>query len=81
MLFNQIFDGNNDGDSISCCELPYPIVVRYIRFRPVSWEDKICMRVGVFGIGNVTGNFFLLLSAISKRFPFSISVKPLSIDF
>jgi len=45
----KIFDGNKDGSSISCCELPYPIVIRYLRFRPVSWQEKICLRVGVFG--------------------------------
>ena len=53
----QIFDGNKDGGSISCCELPYHLVVRYLRFKPVSWESKICLRIGVFGIGNVTGNY------------------------
>ena len=42
---------------MSCCELPYPIVIRYLRFRPVSWEEKICWRVGVYGIGNVTGKY------------------------
>lgn len=53
----QIFDGNKDGGSISCCELPYHLVVRYLRFKPVSWESKICLRIGVFGIGNVTGKY------------------------
>lgn len=53
----QIFDGNKDGGSITCCELPYHLVVRYLRFKPVSWESKICLRIGVFGIGNVTGKY------------------------
>ena len=57
-LLVQIFDGNKDAGSVSCCELPYPLVVRYIRFKPVSWEKKICLRVGVFGKGNVTGTYF-----------------------
>ena len=57
---HQIFDGNDDGASVTCCELPYPIVVRYLRFRPVSWHEKICLRVGVFGKGNVTGKCVLL---------------------
>lgn len=53
----QIFDGNKDGSTISCCELPYHLVVRYLRFKPVSWDSKICLRIGVFGIGNVTGKY------------------------
>lgn len=56
-VFMQVFDGNKDGGNISCCELPYSIVVRYIRFKPVSWDTKICLRVGVFGTGNVTGKY------------------------
>ena len=56
-LLRQVFDGNKDGGTISCCELPYHLVVRYLRFKPVSWDAKICLRIGVFGIGNVTGKY------------------------
>jgi len=63
----KIFEGNKDGSSISCCELPYPIVIRYLRFRPVSWQDKICLRVGVFGIGNVTAHDIITTDEIAIR--------------
>lgn len=63
----KIFDGNKDAGSVSCCELPYPLVVRYIRFKPVSWEKKICLRVGVFGKGNVTAHTIITKSEIAIR--------------
>lgn len=64
----KIFDGNDDGASVTCCELPYPIVVRYLRFRPVSWHEKICLRVGVFGKGNVTAHKAITKEEIAVRY-------------
>ncbi|XP_078343675.1 uncharacterized protein LOC144629317 isoform X2 [Oculina patagonica] len=63
----KVFDGNKDGGSISCCDLPYPLVIRYIRFKPVSWDTKICLRVGVFGTGNVTANTIITENQIAVR--------------
>lgn len=63
----KIFDGNSDGGSISCCKLPYPVVVRYLRFKPVSWEEKICLRIGVYGIGNVTAHDIITTEELAVR--------------
>jgi len=63
----KIFDGNKDGSTISCCELPYHLVVRYLRFKPVSWESKICLRIGVFGVGNVTAQTIITQDSIAIR--------------
>ncbi|XP_073229209.1 uncharacterized protein [Porites lutea] len=63
----KVFDGNKDGGSISCCELPYPMVVRYVRFKPISWVDNICLRVGIYGIGNVTAHAEITEDEIAIR--------------
>ncbi|XP_031573712.1 coadhesin-like [Actinia tenebrosa] len=45
-----VFNGNTDGNSIVCHELPYEITARYLRFRPKEWNaNTICLRIGVFG--------------------------------
>lgn len=53
-LLLQVFTGNTDRDTVVSRDLYPPIRVRYIRFRPVSWEGHISMRVELYGCqGNV----------------------------
>nr|XP_058963395.1 lactadherin-like [Pocillopora verrucosa] len=46
---HKVFTGNTDHDTVVSRDLYPPIRVRYIRFRPVSWEGHISMRVELYG--------------------------------
>ena len=48
-LLFQEFTANMDADSIVYHRLNPSIMARYIRFRPVNWNNHISMRVEVFG--------------------------------
>lgn len=53
-LLLQVFTGNTDRDTVVSRDLYPPIRARYIRFRPVTWEGHISMRVELYGCqGNV----------------------------
>ena len=45
----QEFDGKIDENSVVYHDLNPSIIARYIRFLPVEWEDKISMRVELYG--------------------------------
>ena len=47
--FIKVFAGNYDQKAIVYHDLSPPIVGRYIRFRPVNWQEGIAMRVELFG--------------------------------
>ena len=47
--FIKVFAGNYDQKTIVYHDLSPPIVGRYIRFRPVNWQEGIAMRVELFG--------------------------------
>ena len=47
--FIKVFAGNYDQKTIVYHDLNPPIVGRYIRFRPVNWQEGIAMRVELFG--------------------------------
>ncbi|XP_067016646.1 uncharacterized protein [Acropora muricata] len=46
---DEEFTANKDANSIVYHRLDPPIMARYIRFRPVNWNNHISMRVEVFG--------------------------------
>ena len=48
-LFIKVFAGNYDQMTVVYHDLSPPIVGRYIRFRPVNWQEGIAMRVELFG--------------------------------
>ncbi|KAL9964026.1 hypothetical protein ACROYT_G027600 [Oculina patagonica] len=43
------FDGNTDQDTVVYHDLKPPIRARYIRFRPVAWNEHISMRAELYG--------------------------------
>ncbi|XP_060073558.1 hemicentin-1-like [Ylistrum balloti] len=45
----KIFEGNRDHDTKCKHELPVPVVARFLRINPVAWNEKISLRVEVFG--------------------------------
>ncbi|XP_031553824.1 uncharacterized protein LOC116290852 [Actinia tenebrosa] len=48
--YSQILKGNNDSVSIVRRVLSKPFRTRFVRFYPVEWIGKPCMRVEVYGI-------------------------------
>ncbi|XP_022783116.1 uncharacterized protein LOC111323926 isoform X3 [Stylophora pistillata] len=53
----EIFPGNTDNTSVVSHDLNPPIIARYIRFQPLTWESHISMRVELYGCqGNESGN-------------------------
>ena len=44
-----LYTGNSDGNTIKYTKFPEPIFLRKIRFYVEKWENKIAMRVGIYG--------------------------------
>lgn len=49
LLLPQIFRGNENPTDEVRAFLPKPTLARYIRIRPLSWEQGICMRFEIYG--------------------------------
>ncbi|KAL4229221.1 biological adhesion [Mactra antiquata] len=45
----EIFSGNDNGNDVVKRTLIYPVIARYIKFRPQRWNQFISMRVDVAG--------------------------------
>ena len=45
----QIFPGNDNPTDEARSFLPKQTLARYVRVRPISWEQGICMRFEVYG--------------------------------
>lgn len=45
----KIFKANNDSFSVHHNTLEKPLITRYIRINPRTWENAICMRLELFG--------------------------------
>lgn len=45
----QTFHGNVDKDTPVLSELPEPMVARFIRVYPLTWNGSLCMRLEVLG--------------------------------
>lgn len=45
----EIFKGNDNGNDVEKNTLIYPIIARYIKFKPQRWNKFISMRVDVLG--------------------------------
>uniref|UniRef100_A0A671L955 Neuropilin n=1 Tax=Sinocyclocheilus anshuiensis TaxID=1608454 RepID=A0A671L955_9TELE len=45
----QVFHGNQNPTDEVRARLPKPTLTRYLRIRPLSWEQGICMRFEVYG--------------------------------
>lgn len=45
----QLFFGNNDKDTPVMNQLAVPVVARYMRIIPQSWNGSLCMRLEVLG--------------------------------
>lgn len=41
--------GNTDGDSINTNRVLPPFHARYVRVHPQSWNNKICLRLEMYG--------------------------------
>ena len=44
----QVFDGNEDSDTVVLNKLTQPITARYIRLLPIEWHTHISMRIEPF---------------------------------
>lgn len=45
----QIFQGNHNPTDEAIAFLPKQTLARYVRIRPLSWEQGICMRFEIYG--------------------------------
>lgn len=53
----QVFEGNEDSDTVVFNKLSQPITARYIRLLPIEWHNHISMRIEIYGC---PGIIFLL---------------------
>ena len=52
-MFRQLFDGNNDRNTIVYQTLSQPIRARYIRILPEAWYAAIAMRMELYGCSGI----------------------------
>ncbi|CAG7823734.1 unnamed protein product [Allacma fusca] len=45
----QLFKGNRNGDRVHTNKFETPIIAQFIRINPTRWEDRIAMRVELYG--------------------------------
>ena len=45
----KIFRGNSDGDYIVSNDFEFPIIAHWLRINPTKWQDRISMRVELYG--------------------------------
>ncbi|XP_040297314.1 neuropilin-2 isoform X1 [Bufo bufo] len=46
---HKIFPGNNDTSEVVLNKFPQPVLTRFVRFRPQTWNVGIAMRVELYG--------------------------------
>ena len=49
-----MFDGNQESDNVVYNKLRRPIVTRYIRVIPAHWNNRISMRIELFGCPGIS---------------------------
>lgn len=63
----QIFQGNHNPTDRALAFLPKQTLARYVRIRPLSWEQGICMRFEIYGC-RTSGS----VSVASRAPPFTL---------
>lgn len=67
LLLPQIFQGNENPTDEVRSFLPKPTLARYIRIRPLTWEQGICMRFEIYGC-RTSGNAAVFVARLSEGF-------------
>ena len=62
-LFFQIFTANYDRYSVVKNNLDKPIITRYIRINPETWQGHICMRTEFYGCKKGSSEIATVLSS------------------
>ncbi|XP_066019015.1 uncharacterized protein [Pocillopora verrucosa] len=53
----KVFDGNRDSDTVVYNKLTSPITARYIRLKPMTWNNHISMRMDLYGCPGCTSPY------------------------
>lgn len=64
ILLIQVFTGNTDRDTVVFNEMFPPITARFIRFRPLSWNGDIGLRMELYGCKGMQFKNFLITSTV-----------------
>ena len=62
-----MFKGNTDGESIRRNRFETPIIAQYIRINPTRWNDRIAMRVELYGCPYVADVLYFNGTAMLRR--------------
>lgn len=63
----KMFKGNTDGETIRRNRFETPIIAQYIRINPTRWNDRISMRIEIYGCAYVADVLYFNGSALLKR--------------
>ncbi|XP_055611113.1 neurexin-4 isoform X3 [Uranotaenia lowii] len=55
----QLFKGNKDGDSVRHNSFEVPIIAQWIRINPTRWQNRISLRVELYGCHYESENVYL----------------------
>jgi hypothetical protein len=62
-----MFKGNTDGDGIRRNRFETPIIAQYIRINPTRWNDRISMRVELYGCPYIADVLYFNGTALLSR--------------
>ena len=49
VLILKVFEGNSDGDTVLSHWLNQPVMARYCRLKPKTWNEQIALRLELYG--------------------------------
>ena len=53
----QVFEANEDSDTVVLNKLSQPITASYIRLLPIEWHNHISMRIEIYGCPGIFFTF------------------------
>ncbi|XP_052755482.1 neurexin-4 isoform X2 [Galleria mellonella] len=83
--YAQMFEGNQDGNTVHRNEFEVPIIAQFIRVNPMRWRDKISMRIELYGCDYVADTMYFNGTSLVKvdllRDPISASREAIRFRF
>ena len=49
VLILKVFEGNSDGDTVLSHWVTQPVMARYCRLKPKTWNEQIALRLELYG--------------------------------
>lgn len=55
-----MINANINEDGVSMKTLLVPFIAKFVRIRPLTWHQRICLRLELFGCPGMISDFFMI---------------------